>query len=174
MTKGSPVDSGPTSAPPSSRLGTTGAIVVGRRLYDLTGGWEGTHPLGDGPFFLVTHSRPDSVPCGPTSFTFVEGVQAAVEQPCTRQATKMYRSSAGRASRVSVWPPGCSTRSRSTWQPSYSAKASVCSTIQTGTRSNWSRCACLRLLAFRTCDTAFSDNAREGHHGQRPTPLLER
>lgn len=60
---------------------TTGAIVVGRRLYDLTGGWDGTQPLGgDAPIFVVTHSRPDTVPRGPTSFTFVEGVHAAVEQ----------------------------------------------------------------------------------------------
>lgn len=59
---------------------TTGAIIVGRRLYDLTGGWEGTHPLGDGPIFVVTHSQPDTVPRGPTSFTFIQGVQAAVER----------------------------------------------------------------------------------------------
>lgn len=64
----------------SETIRTTGAIVVGRRLYDLTGGWEGTHPLGDGPIFVVTHSRPDTVPRGPTPFTFVEGVRAAVEQ----------------------------------------------------------------------------------------------
>ena len=61
-------------------LETTGVIVTGRRTYDLTGGWSGNHPVGDGPVFVVTHSPPDTVPDGRTSFTFVDGVQAAVEQ----------------------------------------------------------------------------------------------
>jgi dihydrofolate reductase len=61
-------------------LETTGAIVTGRRTYDLTGGWDGNQPLGDAPVFVVTHSPPGTVPAGRTSFTFVEGVQAAVEQ----------------------------------------------------------------------------------------------
>jgi hypothetical protein len=33
----------------------TGAIVVGRRVYDYTNGWGGSHPLGV-PLFLVTCS----------------------------------------------------------------------------------------------------------------------
>lgn len=59
---------------------TTGAIVAGRRTYDLTGGWGGNQPLGDAPVFVVTHSPPGDVPAGRTSFTFVAGVKAAVEQ----------------------------------------------------------------------------------------------
>ena len=35
----------------------TGAIVVGRRVYDYTNGWGGSHPLGV-PLFLVTHQPP--------------------------------------------------------------------------------------------------------------------
>ena len=34
---------------------TTGALVTGRRTFDLTGGWGGKHPL-DVPVFVVTHS----------------------------------------------------------------------------------------------------------------------
>jgi dihydrofolate reductase len=64
----------------NENLDTTGAIVAGRRLYDLTGGWGGNHPMGDAPMFVVTHSPPATVPHGRTSFTFVDGVQAAVEQ----------------------------------------------------------------------------------------------
>lgn len=67
---------------------TTGAIVVGRRTYDLTGGWGGSQPLGDAPVVVVTHSPPDTVPAGHTSFTFVEGVQAAVEQAQQAAANK--------------------------------------------------------------------------------------
>jgi len=36
---------------------TTGALVTGRRTFDLTGGWGGGHPLGV-PVFVVTHSVP--------------------------------------------------------------------------------------------------------------------
>ncbi|WP_170223750.1 dihydrofolate reductase family protein [Nonomuraea turkmeniaca] len=56
------------------------AIFTGRRTYDLTGGWGGEQPLGDAPVFVVTHSPPATVPAGRTSFTFVDGVRAAVEQ----------------------------------------------------------------------------------------------
>jgi dihydrofolate reductase len=61
-------------------LNTTGALVTGRHTYDLTGGWGGNCPVGDAPVFVVTHLPPDTVPHGRTSFTFVDGVQAAVEQ----------------------------------------------------------------------------------------------
>lgn len=61
---------------------TTGALVVGRRLFDLTNGWDGRHPM-DVPVFVVTHAVPrawvqahEGAP-----FTFVtEGVEHAVEQ----------------------------------------------------------------------------------------------
>ena len=57
-----------------------GALVVGRRVYDYTNGWGGSHPLGV-PLFLVTHRPPQGwhVPSAP--FTAVpEGVAAAIEK----------------------------------------------------------------------------------------------
>jgi hypothetical protein len=55
----------------------TGAIVVGRRVYDYTSGWGGDHPLGV-PLFLVTHRPPQSWPTPDAPFTAVpEGVAAA-------------------------------------------------------------------------------------------------
>ena len=36
---------------------TTGALVTGRRTFDLTHGWGGGHPLGV-PVFVLTHSVP--------------------------------------------------------------------------------------------------------------------
>ena len=36
---------------------TTGALVTGRRTFDLTHGWGGRHPLGV-PVFVLTHSVP--------------------------------------------------------------------------------------------------------------------
>jgi hypothetical protein len=38
-------------------LDSTGAVVVGRRLFDATNGWNGSHPLGT-PVFVVTHQPP--------------------------------------------------------------------------------------------------------------------
>jgi dihydrofolate reductase len=58
----------------------TGAIVVGRRVYDYTSGWSGSHPLGV-PLFLVTHRPPQSWPTPDAPFTAVPaGVAAAIEQ----------------------------------------------------------------------------------------------
>ncbi|MFB5662211.1 dihydrofolate reductase family protein [Alteribacillus sp. HJP-4] len=62
-------------------FGTTGAIVAGRRTYDLTGGWGGSHPIHGVPVFVPTHDVPEKVPEGETAFTFVtEGIVSAVEQ----------------------------------------------------------------------------------------------
>ena len=55
---------------------------MGRKLFDVTNGWEGRHPL-DVPVFVVTHEPPtDWNPAEPDPpFTFVtEGVEAAIEQ----------------------------------------------------------------------------------------------
>jgi dihydrofolate reductase len=60
-------------------LDDTGAIVVGRRLFDATNGWGGSHPLGV-PVFVVTHQPPDGSDTD-APFSFVtEGVAAAIEQ----------------------------------------------------------------------------------------------
>jgi dihydrofolate reductase len=57
----------------------TGAIVVGRKLFDFTNGWGGTHPL-DVPVVVLTHSVPDGWPREDAPFTFVsDGIEAAIE-----------------------------------------------------------------------------------------------
>jgi len=38
-------------------INTTGALVSGRRLYELTNGWGGHHPVG-APVVVVTHRSP--------------------------------------------------------------------------------------------------------------------
>lgn len=59
-------------------LDTTGALVVGRRLFDLTDGWGGIHPL-DRPTVVLTHNVPDGWPREGSPFTFVtDGIEAAV------------------------------------------------------------------------------------------------
>jgi dihydrofolate reductase len=61
--------------------GKLGALVVGRRLFDITDGWSGLHPLGV-PVVVVTHSVPeDWIERFPdAAFTFVTagGVERAV------------------------------------------------------------------------------------------------
>lgn len=61
-------------------IAATGALVVGRRVYDYTGGWDGHHPFGV-PLFLVTHRPPAAWPSPDAPFTAVtDGVAAAVQQ----------------------------------------------------------------------------------------------
>src|SRR5215217_125748 len=59
-----------------------GAIVTGRRTFDITNGWGGTHPIRKNiPIFVVTHSAPHGWDYEGSPFTFVtDGVESAVEQ----------------------------------------------------------------------------------------------
>jgi dihydrofolate reductase len=58
----------------------TGALVVGRRLFDLTDGWGGNHPMGT-PVVVVTHSVPEGWPRDDAPFSFAtDGIEAAIEQ----------------------------------------------------------------------------------------------
>jgi dihydrofolate reductase len=59
----------------------TGAMLTGRRLYDITHGWQGTHPFGAIPTFVVSRDVPEEVPSGATRFTFVhDGIASAIAQ----------------------------------------------------------------------------------------------
>jgi dihydrofolate reductase len=74
-----------TTAPTADFLrsisSTTGAIVLGRRLFDLTDGWGGRPPDGEHAF-VVTHETPTDWPhLGTAPFTFVtDGVRSGIEQ----------------------------------------------------------------------------------------------
>ena len=59
-----------------------GVLVVGRHLFDMTNGWDGTHPL-DRPVVVVTHNVPEEwvEAHADAPFTFVtDGVAAALER----------------------------------------------------------------------------------------------
>lgn len=59
----------------------TGAIVAGRRVYELTSGWGGNHPIHGVPMYVLSHDVPENVPQGATEFTFVsEGIEVAVRK----------------------------------------------------------------------------------------------
>jgi dihydrofolate reductase len=56
------------------------ACVIGRRLFDLTNGWNGVPANGE-HVFVVTHEPPsDWSYLGSAPFTFVDGVRGAIEQ----------------------------------------------------------------------------------------------
>ncbi|SER22120.1 dihydrofolate reductase family protein [Piscibacillus halophilus] len=59
----------------------TGAMVFGRRTFDIVNGWGGSHPISGIPIFVVTHEQPEHFQENDTPFTFVtDGVESALKQ----------------------------------------------------------------------------------------------
>jgi dihydrofolate reductase len=57
---------------------STGALLVGRHLYDMTNAWGGRHPM-DVTTVVLTHQPPGDRPVEDENFVFVtEGIEAAV------------------------------------------------------------------------------------------------
>jgi dihydrofolate reductase len=57
----------------------TGALIAGRRLFDIADGWNDNHPAG-APVVVVTHRPPaKAAETWPTT-TFVDGVEAAIDR----------------------------------------------------------------------------------------------
>ena len=56
----------------------TGALVSGRRLFDITDGWGDNHPIG-APVVVVTHHAPDDANRWPRT-TFTDSVEAGIER----------------------------------------------------------------------------------------------
>lgn len=54
-----------------------GTQITGRRTYDIAGGWNGTHPAAK-HVVVVTHHKPENVPQGASTFTYVDDVTKAV------------------------------------------------------------------------------------------------
>ena len=58
-----------------------GAVITGRRTYDIAGGWGGRGPMPSVPVpvFVLTHKAPEPVPEDESGYTFVtDGVESAV------------------------------------------------------------------------------------------------
>ena len=57
-----------------------GAMVAGRRMFDIANAWHG-HPPGGGPCFIVTHVAPSEWTGEGSPFTFVtDGVGSAIRR----------------------------------------------------------------------------------------------
>jgi dihydrofolate reductase len=57
-------------------IARTGCHVMGRRLYDITNGWDG-HPGNEAPIVVVTHQAPDQHPEG-VPYEFISGIEPAI------------------------------------------------------------------------------------------------
>ncbi|MCQ8192526.1 dihydrofolate reductase family protein [Streptomyces rugosispiralis] len=57
--------------------GNCGALVAGRRLFDIARGWGDKHPAG-APVVVVTHREPEDAATKWPTTTFVDGVEAAI------------------------------------------------------------------------------------------------
>ena len=68
----------------------TGAFVMGRRMFSggegpweddpNANGWWGEDPPFNGPVFVVTHHAREPLALGTTTFTFVDGIEEAIQQ----------------------------------------------------------------------------------------------
>ncbi|HZP77999.1 MAG TPA: dihydrofolate reductase family protein [Pseudolabrys sp.] len=56
----------------------TGALLTGRRTYDLVGGWGGSHPMAGLPVVVLTHRTSTRAPKGQSHFTFCDDIAGAV------------------------------------------------------------------------------------------------
>jgi dihydrofolate reductase len=60
--------------------GSLGAMVAGRRMFDIAHAWGG-NPPGGGPCFIVTHAAPQEWLKPGSPFTFVsDGIESAIRQ----------------------------------------------------------------------------------------------
>jgi dihydrofolate reductase len=59
-------------------LGNTGALVSGRRLFDITNGWDDHHPVG-APVVVVTHHAPEDADRWPRT-SFADSVESGIER----------------------------------------------------------------------------------------------
>lgn len=57
-----------------------GTTIVGRHVFDLTDGWDGTPPSGIDHVVVVTHRPPPDGWDAATPFHFVDGIDAAVAE----------------------------------------------------------------------------------------------
>ena len=57
--------------------GNTGALIAGRRLFDIADGWGDKHPAG-APVVVVTHRPPEDAAERWPRTTFVDGVDTAI------------------------------------------------------------------------------------------------
>jgi dihydrofolate reductase len=69
-----------------------GAVITGKRTYDIAGAWDGQGEVPGAPLFVVTHHVADEVPSAVPPYTFVtDGIASAVRQARAAAAGKDVR-----------------------------------------------------------------------------------
>ena len=64
-----------------SHAARVGAVISGRRTYDISGAWGGAGPLPGVPLFVITHQVPETGPSGEPPYTFItSGIEEAVSR----------------------------------------------------------------------------------------------
>jgi hypothetical protein len=140
--------------------GNTGALVSGRRLFDIANGWDDNHPAG-APVVVVTHRAPEDAAKRWPRTTFVDGVEPRSPRPDRSPATRTSPSPARRSpSRhsTSAW-----------WMRCVSASCRCCSARGSHTSRSWTgatsssttRSSSRDAVPF-TCDTR-SDGSLDPH-----------
>jgi len=66
----------------SEAMGSMGAGIIGKRMFDITAGWGGNPPGGpDASYFVLTHWAPAEWVSTKSPFTFVtDGIESALAQ----------------------------------------------------------------------------------------------
>ncbi|HEY3340141.1 MAG TPA: dihydrofolate reductase family protein [Propionicimonas sp.] len=79
--------SGPSAEHIRGLTSGLGAVLTGRRTFDVAGGWGGNHAWG--PAFILTHEIPDGWPRPGSTVHFVtDGIQSAVDKARAAAAGK--------------------------------------------------------------------------------------
>jgi dihydrofolate reductase len=56
-----------------------GAVIAGRRTYEISNAWGGRGPLPGVPLFVLTHDAPENPPASDPPYTYVSGIERAIE-----------------------------------------------------------------------------------------------
>jgi dihydrofolate reductase len=71
-------------------MAEVGAVLIGRRTFEIADGWGGHHPLG--PAFVVTHHVPEGWPRPGSTVQFVtDGIESAVARAKLAAGPKSVR-----------------------------------------------------------------------------------
>ena len=107
---------------------TMGAMVTGRRTFDIANGWGGRPPLG-GPVFVVSHTVSQDWVYEGSPFVFVtDGVESALEQAKAVAGDKDVAVIAASIAQQCI-RAGLLDEVHINWCPSCSEGVSDCSTI---------------------------------------------
>jgi dihydrofolate reductase len=82
-------------------LESIGAFVVGRRLYDITNGWN-ARPPAEAPMVVVTHDPPDDWPRDGVPITFATTIEDAIAEAKQLAGDKVVSVAAGATAREAL------------------------------------------------------------------------